>query len=52
MMTHVMKKALYQTVADKMKSRLMNDCTKDYVETKHLTQNGLDVLLTDYLEAF
>lgn len=46
------KKALYETVADKMKIRLIDDCTKDYVETKHLTQSGLDVILTDYLEAF
>lgn len=46
------KKELYETVVDKMKSRLIDDCTKDYVETKNLTQSGLDVLLTDYLEAF
>ena len=46
------KKELYEVVVDKMKSRLVDNCTKDYVETKILTQSGLDVLLTDYLEAF
>lgn len=46
------KKALHEVVVDKMKSRLIDDCTKHYVETKNLTQSGLDVILTDYLEAF
>ena len=46
------KKELYEVVVDKMKSRLIDDCTRDYVETKNVTQSGLDVLLTDYLEAF
>lgn len=46
------KKELYEVVVDKMKSRLIDECTKDYVETKNVTQSGLDVLLTDYLEAF
>jgi len=46
------KKELYEAVVDKMKSRLIDECTKDYVETKNVTQSGLDVLLTDYLEAF
>lgn len=46
------KKALHEAVVDKMKSRLIDECTKDYVETKNLTQSGLDVILTDYLEAF
>lgn len=46
------KKELYEAVVDKMKSRLIDECTKDYVDTKNVTQSGLDVLLTDYLEAF
>tara|TARA_B110000027_G_scaffold41933_1_gene46163 strand:+ start:6 stop:1331 length:1326 start_codon:yes stop_codon:yes gene_type:complete len=46
------KKALHEVVVDKMKSRLIDDCTKHYVETKNLTQSGLDVILADYLEAF
>ena len=46
------KKALHEAVVDKMKSRLIDECTKDYVETKNLTQSGLDVILADYLEAF
>tara|TARA_Y100000385_G_C13070267_1_gene628679 strand:+ start:469 stop:1734 length:1266 start_codon:yes stop_codon:yes gene_type:complete len=46
------KKALHEVVVDKMKSRLIDDCTKHYVETKNLTHSGLDVILTDYLEAF
>ena len=46
------KKELYEAVVDRMKSRLIDECTKDYVETKNVTQSGLDVILTDYLEAF
>ena len=46
------KKALYEAVVEKMKSRLIDECSQDYVQTKILTKNGLNVLLTDYLEAF
>lgn len=46
------KKKLHDSVSEKMKKRLVDECTRDYVNTKSLTKTGLDVLITDYLEAF
>ena len=46
------KKKLHDSVSEKMKKRLVDECTREYVNTKSLTKTGLDVLITDYLEAF
>lgn len=46
------KKELYEKTADKMKSRLMDECYDSYVKTKNMSKTAMDIILIDYIEAF
>lgn len=45
-------KELYEKTADKMKSRLLDECNNTYVKTNNMSKIALDIILMDYLEAF
>jgi len=49
---HDEKKELYEKTADKMKSRLMDECYDSYVKTKNMSKTAMDIILMDYIEAF
>lgn len=38
--------------ADKMKSKLIDECHETYVKTNIMSETALNIILTDYLEAF
>jgi hypothetical protein len=38
--------------SDKMKSRLIEECYETYIKTNIMSETALNIILTDYLEAF